>query len=127
VITGCWIQARGGGIVREQRWPFASQQRILFGVKTSASFSAIQFVAGADGRRKPRAVPLIAANETQEAVERAKALLDQLGLNGGATHCPPRCLRRAATRGDRAALVHEPRWSSATSRLPRLDHATGEL
>jgi len=73
------------------------------------------------------AVPLIAAGmKRSEAFERAKALLDQLGSMGGATHCPPRCLKASSNACDRAGSDSRAALVVCDEPTAALDHATGE-
>jgi len=96
-----------------------ANQRILFR-RENVGFVFQQFnLLPALTAAENAAVPLIAAGmKRTEAVERAKALLDQLGLNGRRDALPAHAVwRRAATRRDRAGSGSR----AAAGRLRRTD------
>src|SRR2546428_317840 len=105
-----------------------ANQRILFR-RENVGFVFQQFnlLPALTAAENPE-VPLIAAGmKRTEAIERAKALLDQLGLNG-----PRDALPATLSGGEQQrvaiarALVHEPRLVVCDEPTAALDYATGE-
>ena len=129
VITGLLEPSQGEvELFGQQVQHFAPNQQVTFRRKNLGFVFQQYNLLPALTASENVAVPLIAAGmKRTEAVDRAKSLLDHLGLNGRRDALPSKLSGGEQQRVAVArALVHEPRLVVCDEPTAALDHATGE-
>ena len=129
VITGLLDPSQGEvELFGQQLHRFPASQQVVFR-RQNLGFVFQQYnLLPALTAAENAAVPLIAAGmKRKEAIDRAKSLLNHLGLNGRRDALPAKLSGGEQQRVAIArALVHEPRLVVCDEPTAALDHATGE-